>query len=82
MCNNVDFQEWRDKIMRIYGKYEFCKDVACPKLLKTTLGYRCLAGDNVDACVKTAKEFHWWLHNNMFVLEAPENEHDRQDYTG
>lgn len=65
--------------MRKYGKLEFCKAVKCQGLrinIDGEYGYCAYSASN---CLKTAKEFHVWLEQNMFVISAPENEYEASD---
>jgi len=51
--------------MREYQKYEFCKAVKCPDLMKG----RCILGkDYPSFCVYSAKSFHKWLEENGFKI--------------
>lgn len=46
---------------RKYKKYEFCRSVKCPSLIKNC------KSRNID-CKFTAKDFHKWLKENNFEI--------------
>jgi len=58
-----------------YTSHEFCEAVQCEGLSHSLNGTpQCGRADR--CCLKTAKEFHKWLEQNLFIIEAPENEYE------
>lgn len=63
--------------MRRYKKYEFCEAVKCHECqTHRSLENEPQCGRSPENCLRTAKEFHKWLTQNLFVIEQPENEYE------
>ncbi len=60
--------------MKKYRKYEFCKAIKCEGL-RGMMDNPCCPY-YPEHCLKTAKEFHEWLQQNLFIIVQPENEYE------